>query len=68
MIRVLTRVTMAPKRAWEYAQREPLEAFCYGGLCVVFAWGAKIFLSILALVLMSGAIYQFLSIGNAHSK
>ena len=55
------RIALAPKVAWNFSQRYPLEAFCYGGLCIVFAWGAKIFLSILALALMSGAVYSLLN-------
>ena len=58
---MLSRLINAPRIAWQYAQRYPLEAFCYGGLCLLFAWGAKIFLSILAFALMGGAIAQLLN-------
>lgn len=53
---MIRRLINAPVAAWHYAQRHPLEAFCYGALCLVFAWGARIFLSIIALALMAGAI------------
>ena len=61
------RLALAPKVAWEYSQRHPLEAFCYGALCIVFAWGAKIFLSILAMALMGGAISQLLNPGKGNA-
>lgn len=50
------RIRAAPGLAWRYAQRYPLEAFVYGALCLLFAWGARIFLSVLAFALMGGAI------------
>ena len=59
--KVFRQIATAPQQAWRYSQQHPLEAFVYGGICLFFAVGAKIFLSVLAFCLMGGAVCRLLN-------
>ena len=54
------RLIKAFSKAWQFSQKHPLEAFCWGGVCLLFAWGAKIYLSLLAFSLMARAVATLL--------
>ncbi|MEM8806840.1 MAG: hypothetical protein AAGF01_12505 [Cyanobacteria bacterium P01_G01_bin.38] len=60
-MQVLFQILHMPRNAWRYSRHRPLEAFCYAGAVLLAAWLARLFLSIVALTLMVGALHSLIN-------
>ena len=60
-MQVLYQIYLMPRNAWRYSCHYPLKAFCYAGAVLLAAWLARLFLSIVALTLMFGALHTLIT-------